>query len=97
MSITYTVGAPTRCVISSAARSRSAAAASKRGIRTTVPATAVMAQTWAIRPVTWTSGTTTSERSPSRRPYTRSKVTQECTTFPCVATAPFGRPVVPDV
>jgi hypothetical protein len=64
---------------------------------TVVPPTWVIVRSWAMRPVTWKSGTATNVRSSGPRPRQRSKVITELMIPRWVPIAPLGRPVVPEV
>ena len=73
------------------------APASNLGTTTTVPPLSrVGIETWPS-PVTWKSGATHSATSVLSTSTWASWLTVFQVMFPCVSTAPLGRPVVPDV
>ena len=93
----YIVGTPSNTVTRSRAMISSARPASKRGRRVNRPPTAIVAFSAHVWPKAWKSGSAPSATIVSSKPNSATEASTLCVRLPCVSSAPFGVPVVPDV
>ncbi len=91
------VGTPKNSDARSAAAASSTASTSKRSSRTAdAPAASVPCRP-TPRPCMWNNGNASTRRSSGVHRHARRNASTLDVRFACVSTAPFGRPVVPDV
>ena len=90
-------GTPMRNVEGRCTSASRAAVSPNAGSRSTVPPTSSMCASWSQKPVLWKSGTITSVRSSSFVPIAQTYAVAADTSPSWVMTAPFGRPVLPEV